>query len=1349
MATITVSTPTNLSALTYADSDTIDLKAGAVLTCNATNTVLPGNVQSTVNGTIRLENTSTTAPIRISLKSMIHDIITTGNSFLIGRGQPLDLGTSTGAYMSWDLSTLFGGVLTDITYIEVETAAGSGEYREWPILEVDPRYWHIGRIDGGASKSIIAPSGEVGNVFFYNNATRTLETGDGVGGNLISAGRKIRTVNILVTNDLALDSSLYHKIVSNGTPTGGTFTITITNRKTAVVIGTTTALTATDTVTNVQAAVSAVLGAGNVTSSGGPLPTAITLTLAGTYANTPLAFTVNSSVTGGTNPIIYSLESAPGNMSLINFGNGGTFDCENVMFSRKMYTNVAAFSSFRAVRCGFGGGLYLNNTAGAVSATNVLAGITAYYAAQTDGIFSTLGAATLKNVTYAAKNTDYITYLYGELALSSLDGLKTYRYGVRSTASYASYATVFFNLIIKNLASIGNKQLFYNATGCTLFNPVFADSVQNTQLTTVANNSFALSNSADIVISGASLSGTAAARNAIFNVDSLCKNISILASTIECNNNSNGLALLNNAITTIKNVTLKNVRSGPLLDQSAQYLATNITAQKLIATYATAQTDGGGFKVGTGAIFDIVSTGIRSIYKTFSAVQNYTGGNFADPGLTPTTGHITFGPIGDGIGCTMSGGAYPSKTGLIYLPFNGSAVELELPFGAHAVTALQAAAPVIYADVPGCLANVWFVGNLGTPTGGTFALTITNAAGTVLGTTAAIAYNATSTVVSSAITAVSGASTASVSGTAIGTGYTITFVGALANAMLTVAVDGSLLTGGSDPGRAYAVGRMRQVLSGEAFGSSGVTLQFAVKPYADIWGPWQAATAANLGAAISALAGYAPYTDGLGIKIRLVSTQDNPYSYVNSVGFLTNINPSGWTVSDSYITINGTLPTDQVEITRASDNVVLYTLTGFGKKDLDVVLNYDTTVYFTRKDASGMVLMRTLPATQKLTYGNNGVVNLFYGAQVQLANASDVAAIAARLPAGGKVIAAAGTTALTLDQIVTSGGSGGGTVDLTPVLNRLPAALVGGKMDVHVNDIAAGAITATSIASNALDGKGNWNIGKTGYNVSSIDAGVINATSAPALDVNVSTRMATFTYTAPNNAAILLIKDKTDQLAFTGSNVNAVAWAVTDKTGYTLATPFPTVPNAASISAAVWSETTRSLTDKDGFGLSATERDLLAAVIESHLLNEGDGQMLVNAIVTAIGNQNIDQIALVAAIRADLERTGGKLINLDDTISNVMTALNLRPTLTAIEGSSVLAKVTDISGIPAAIFNFVVENGKTFAQITRTSWAVLKGKTTGAGTTTNVFLSDDGTKPRITTTFDASKNRTDVTQDGD
>jgi hypothetical protein len=42
--------------------------------------------------------------------------------------------------------------------------------------------------------------------------------------------------------------------------------------------------------------------------------------------------------------------------------------------------------------------------------------------------------------------------------------------------------------------------------------------------------------------------------------------------------------------------------------------------------------------------------------------------------------------------------------------------------------------------------------------------------------------------------------------------------------------------------------------------------------------------------------------------------------------------------------------------------------------------------------------------------------------------------------------------------------------------------------------------------------------------------------------------------------------------------------------------------------------------------------------VESAILNESDGQAILNAIIWAIWNTNIDQIALVWAIRADIER---------------------------------------------------------------------------------------------------------------
>jgi hypothetical protein len=98
------------------------------------------------------------------------------------------------------------------------------------------------------------------------------------------------------------------------------------------------------------------------------------------------------------------------------------------------------------------------------------------------------------------------------------------------------------------------------------------------------------------------------------------------------------------------------------------------------------------------------------------------------------------------------------------------------------------------------------------------------------------------------------------------------------------------------------------------------------------------------------------------------------------------------------------------------------------------------------------------------------------------------------------------------------------------------------------------------------------------------------------LDASVSSRLASASYTAPANSDISAIKSKTD-------NLPASPAAVSD------------IPTTAQIATAV----------------------------EGSLLNEGDGQAVLNAIVGAIGNQNVDEIALVAAIRSDLERSGGKL----------------------------------------------------------------------------------------------------------
>jgi hypothetical protein len=113
-----------------------------------------------------------------------------------------------------------------------------------------------------------------------------------------------------------------------------------------------------------------------------------------------------------------------------------------------------------------------------------------------------------------------------------------------------------------------------------------------------------------------------------------------------------------------------------------------------------------------------------------------------------------------------------------------------------------------------------------------------------------------------------------------------------------------------------------------------------------------------------------------------------------------------------------------------------------------------------------------------------------------------------------------------------------------------------------------------------------------------------------------------------------------------------------------------TPPTAGDIASAVW-----AAADKTGYSLTSAERTAIAAAVEASILNEGDGQAVLNAIVAAIGNSNVDQIALVAAIRADLERTGGKLINLDASVSSRLASADYNAPTSAPTAASVASAV--------------------------------------------------------------------------
>jgi hypothetical protein len=128
------------------------------------------------------------------------------------------------------------------------------------------------------------------------------------------------------------------------------------------------------------------------------------------------------------------------------------------------------------------------------------------------------------------------------------------------------------------------------------------------------------------------------------------------------------------------------------------------------------------------------------------------------------------------------------------------------------------------------------------------------------------------------------------------------------------------------------------------------------------------------------------------------------------------------------------------------------------------------------------------------------------------------------------------------------------------------------------------------------------------------------------IDAAISSRLATSGYTAPSAApSVEAIRQEMDANSTKLANLDATISSRLADVDYVSPT---TPPTAAEIATAV----------------------------EGSLLNESDGQAVLNAIVGAIGNSNVDEIALVAAIRSDLERSGGKLDSIPTTTAPTAAA---------------------------------------------------------------------------------------------
>ena len=179
------------------------------------------------------------------------------------------------------------------------------------------------------------------------------------------------------------------------------------------------------------------------------------------------------------------------------------------------------------------------------------------------------------------------------------------------------------------------------------------------------------------------------------------------------------------------------------------------------------------------------------------------------------------------------------------------------------------------------------------------------------------------------------------------------------------------------------------------------------------------------------------------------------------------------------------------------------------------------------------------------------------------------------------------------------------------------------------------------------------------------------------VDQNISSRLAAADYTAPSAApTVAAIRTEMDSNSTKLANLDATVSSRLASSAYSAA------PTTAQIATAV----------------------------EGSLLNEADGQAVLNAIVGAIGNQNLSEVSLVAAVRADLERVGGKLDSIPTTAAPTAAANATAVWATAtkeITGGTVTT-LTNAPSVPSAA---------SIASATRTELATELGRLDAAVST--------------------------------
>lgn len=172
---------------------------------------------------------------------------------------------------------------------------------------------------------------------------------------------------------------------------------------------------------------------------------------------------------------------------------------------------------------------------------------------------------------------------------------------------------------------------------------------------------------------------------------------------------------------------------------------------------------------------------------------------------------------------------------------------------------------------------------------------------------------------------------------------------------------------------------------------TSMSFEFTVRTPSGTYGAFQTLNGSNLSTALSSLTGY-DSNEGFYMKIKISTTTADAARIINKIYVATNVDNT-YVAPDASLFIRGIDNTDYAEMRLFADDSLLYTFTGPGLHTFSASNYYKQQVYYIRYNSSAVQLMRTEATPVELDLGDNGNVDLFAGAEVQLAESSDVVAI--------------------------------------------------------------------------------------------------------------------------------------------------------------------------------------------------------------------------------------------------------------------------------------------------------------------------------------------------------------------